>query len=120
MQLIYPLTPGSLRLRVGHRALCRFQLLLLRAEWSSDAGRDDVLDDARQTLEEGAILAVDVTCFPKKGKQSVGAARQCTGTAGNSARDGEAEPAVLAPCRAWAQLRLRPHTVGTLLRPRWR
>ncbi|BBI17256.1 IS701 family transposase [Neochlamydia sp. S13] len=58
-----------------------FQHLLRRGLWQADAIRDrlqmKVLKD-----KEGDILAIDETGFLKKGKHSVGVARQYSGTAG--------------------------------------
>lgn len=56
---------------------CRMQSLLGRSSWSADALRDyamDALGDAN------GMLVVDDTGFLKKGEQSIGVARQYSGT----------------------------------------
>lgn len=60
------------------------QRLLNAAHWDADAVRDDLRDYAVEHLgdEESGVLVVDETGFLKKGKKSVGVARQYTGTAG--------------------------------------
>lgn len=66
----------------GKPAPYYFQRLLLRARWDEKAVRADVLAHARDRLGEGGVLVVDETGFLKQGEQSVGVARQYTGTAG--------------------------------------
>ncbi len=59
------------------------QHLLARADWDADAVRDDLIRYAAEHLghDEG-VLVVDETGFLKKGRKSVGVARQYSGTAG--------------------------------------
>lgn len=59
------------------------QHLLARADWDADAVRDELLGYVRQRLGHAdGVLIVDETGFLKKGTQSVGVARQYSGTAG--------------------------------------
>src|SRR4051795_12800617 len=60
------------------------QHLLNDARWDLDAVRDDLRGYVVEHLgdEQSAVLIVDETGFLKKGKKSVGVARQYTGTAG--------------------------------------
>ena len=60
------------------------QRLLNAACWDADAVRDDLREYVVEHLgeEESGVLIVDETGFLKKGKKSVGVARQYTGTAG--------------------------------------
>jgi len=59
------------------------QHLLARAAWDADAVRDDLLGYVGGHLGEAdGVLVVDETGFLKKGTQSVGVARQYSGTAG--------------------------------------
>lgn len=59
------------------------QHLLSRADWDAEAVRDDLLDYVREHLGHAdGVLVVDETGFLKKGIQSVGVARQYSGTAG--------------------------------------
>ena len=60
------------------------QHLLNDARWDPDAVRDDLREYVVEHLgdENGGVLIVDETGFLKKGKKSVGVARQYTGTAG--------------------------------------
>jgi SRSO17 transposase len=60
------------------------QRLLNAARWDADAVRDDLREYVVEHLgeEESGVLIVDETGFLKKGKKSVGVARQYTGTAG--------------------------------------
>src|ERR671932_877255 len=61
----------------------RQQALLGRAWWDADALRDEVRDDAVETLADpDAVLVVDETGFLKQGKASCGVGRQDTGSAG--------------------------------------
>ncbi|MFC0220191.1 IS701 family transposase [Pseudochelatococcus lubricantis] len=61
----------------------RMQSLLGRSSWSADALRDRVRDYAIEALGDAdGVLVVDETGFVKKGEQSVGVARQYSGTAG--------------------------------------
>jgi len=68
---------------IGDRTPDRVQRLLYGADWSADAARDRLMDF---TIEQfGApqgIGVLDETGFVKKGTQSVGVARQYSGTAG--------------------------------------
>jgi SRSO17 transposase len=59
------------------------QRLLGEADWDEEAVRDDLRAYVVEHLaEESAVLVVDETGFVKKGKKSVGVARQYSGTAG--------------------------------------
>src|SRR5829696_4650567 len=60
------------------------QHLLNDAHWDADDVRDDLREYVIEHLgdEESGVLIVDETGFLKKGKKSVGVARQYTGTAG--------------------------------------
>ncbi len=59
------------------------QRLLNAAEWDEEAVRDELRAYVVEHLEEEhAVLVVDETGFVKKGKKSVGVARQYSGTAG--------------------------------------
>jgi SRSO17 transposase len=61
----------------------RIQSLLGRSAWSADELRDTVRDYAIESLgDPDGVLVVDETGFVKKGDQSVGVARQYSGTAG--------------------------------------
>lgn len=61
----------------------RMQSLLGRSSWSADALRDLVRGYVLDALGEAdGVLVVDETGFLKKGDQSVGVARQYSGTAG--------------------------------------
>ena len=61
----------------------RIQSLLGRSVWRADALRDRVRDYLAQALGDPAgVLVIDETGFLKKGRHSVGVARQYSGTAG--------------------------------------
>lgn len=62
------------------------QRLLNSAKWDADAIRDDLREYVVEHLadEESGVLIADETGFLKKGKKSVGVARQYTGTAGDT------------------------------------
>jgi len=61
----------------------RIQSLLGRSSWSADALRDRVRDYVARALGDAAgVLVIDETGFLKKGRHSVGVARQYSGTAG--------------------------------------
>ncbi|MYD94337.1 MAG: IS701 family transposase [Chloroflexi bacterium] len=61
----------------------RMQALLGRSRWDADALRDEVRRYAVEALGcPDGVLVVDETGFVKKGRHSVGIARQYTGTAG--------------------------------------
>ena len=61
----------------------RLQSLLGRSFWSADHLRDLVRAYVAEALgDEGGVLVIDETGFLKKGKHSVGVARQYSGTAG--------------------------------------
>src|SRR5215208_1474183 len=62
------------------------QRLLNSAKWDADAVRDDLREYVVEHLadEHSGILIADETGFLKKGKKSVGVARQYTGTAGDT------------------------------------
>jgi SRSO17 transposase len=69
---------------IGERGPQGAQRLLNAARWDADAVRDDLREYVVEHLgeEESGVLIVDETGFLKKGKKSVGVARQYTGTAG--------------------------------------
>jgi len=59
------------------------QRLLSGAVWDVDAVRDELRAFALQYLgSAGAIIALDETCFPKRGKKSAGVKKQYCGTTG--------------------------------------
>jgi SRSO17 transposase len=59
------------------------QHLLARAEWDAEAVRDELTQYVCDTLgHSDGVLIIDETGFLKKGTQSVGVARQYSGTAG--------------------------------------
>jgi SRSO17 transposase len=62
------------------------QRLLNTAKWDANEVRDDLREYVVEHLAEEAtgVLIVDETGFLKKGEKSVGGARQCTGTAGET------------------------------------
>jgi SRSO17 transposase len=61
----------------------RMQALLGRSHWDAEALRDEVRTYIVESLgDEAGVLVVDETGFLKKGKHSVGVARQYSGTAG--------------------------------------
>lgn len=60
-----------------------FQYLLGRADWEADAVRDELRHYLVQHLGNlHAVLVIDETGFPKKGRHSAGVARQYSGTLG--------------------------------------
>lgn len=60
----------------------RIQSLLGRSSWDANTLRDLVRGEVLESLgDAGGVLVVDETCFLKKGKLSVGVARQYSGTA---------------------------------------
>jgi len=68
---------------VGDRIPDRMQRLLYRVPWDADAARDRLQEFVIETFADPeGIGVVDETGFLKKGKRSVGVARQYTGTAG--------------------------------------
>ena len=69
---------------MGERGPQGAQRLLNAARWDADAVRDDLREYVVEHLgdEDSGVLIVDETGFLKKGKKSVGVARQYTGTAG--------------------------------------
>jgi len=68
---------------VGDRLPDRMQRLLYRVPWDADAARDRLQEFVIEIFgDPEAIGVVDETGFLKKGKRSVGVARQYTGTAG--------------------------------------
>ena len=68
---------------VGDRIPDRMQRLLYRVPWDADAARDRLQEFVIETFgDPEGIGVVDETGFLKKGKRSVGVARQYTGTAG--------------------------------------
>jgi SRSO17 transposase len=62
------------------------QRLLNSARWDAEAVRDDLGNYVVEHLgdENSGVLVVEETGFLKKGKKSVGVARQYTGTAGET------------------------------------
>ena len=59
------------------------QRLLGRSVWDTDGVRDDLRSYALEHLgQESAILAIDETSFPKRGKKSAGVGFQYCGTTG--------------------------------------
>ena len=59
------------------------QRLLNAADWNEEAVRDELRGYVMEHLEgEDGVLVIDETGFVKKGKKSVGVARQYSGTAG--------------------------------------
>lgn len=63
----------------------RMQSLLGRSQWEADALRDAVRSYVIEALGDGdGVLIVDETGFVKKGRHSVGVARQYSGTAGRT------------------------------------
>ena len=68
---------------VGDPIPDRMQRLLYRVPWDADAARDRLQEFVIETFgDPEGIGVVDETGFLKKGKKSVGVARQYTGTAG--------------------------------------
>src|SRR6266567_3876014 len=68
---------------VGEPIPDRMQRLLYRVPWDADAARDRLQEFVIETFgDPEGIGVVDETGFLKKGKKSVGVARQYTGTAG--------------------------------------
>src|SRR5215813_6004343 len=68
---------------VGDLIPDRMQRLLYRVSWDADAARDRLQEFVIETFgDPEGIGVVDETGFLKKGKKSVGVARQYTGTAG--------------------------------------
>ncbi len=68
---------------VGDRIPDRMQRLLYRVPWDADAARDRLQQFVIEIFgDPEGIGVVDETGFLKKGKRSVGVARQYTGTAG--------------------------------------
>ena len=67
----------------GDRTPDGVQEFLSRTRWDADAVRDDLQAYVvEQFGDEDAVLVLDETGFLKKGKKSVGVARQYSGTAG--------------------------------------
>lgn len=69
--------------RLGEAGPSAVQHLLGRSRWDPEALRDELIDYVRETLgEPDGVLVVDETGILKKGKHSVGVARQYSGAAG--------------------------------------
>ncbi len=61
------------------------QRLLSSAAWDADGVRDDLCEYVLEQLgQESAILVIDETSFPKRGKQSAGVQVQYCGTTGQT------------------------------------
>ena len=59
------------------------QRLLSQAVWDTDGVRDDLRAHALERLgQDGAIVVIDETSFPKRGTKSAGVGRQYCGTTG--------------------------------------
>ena len=59
------------------------QRLISQAVWDTDRVRDDLRAYALEQLgQDGAVLVIDETSFPKRGKQSAGVGLQYCGTSG--------------------------------------
>jgi len=57
--------------------------LLSQAVWDTDGVRDDLRSYILELLgQERAILVIDESCFPKRGKKSAGVGLQYCGTTG--------------------------------------
>src|SRR3954462_13235144 len=68
---------------LGERSPDGVQRLLRTARWDAEAVRDDLRAYVVEHLgDPAAVLVIDETGFLKKGTQSVGVARQYSGTAG--------------------------------------
>jgi SRSO17 transposase len=68
---------------IGDRTPDRVQRLLYSADWSADEARDRLMDfTIEQFGDPQGIGVLDETGFLKKGTESVGVARQYSGTAG--------------------------------------
>ena len=69
--------------QVGYENPYRFQNLLGRASWEEEKLCAEVRAYTIEHLDDGAgILAIDETCFLKKGQESAGVARQYCGLTG--------------------------------------
>src|SRR5207253_1695433 len=67
----------------GQRRPDGMQRLLSQAAWDSEGVRDDVQTYVLSQLgQDCAILAIDETSFPKRGKHSAGVGLQYCGTTG--------------------------------------
>jgi len=67
----------------GESTPCGFQYLLNRADWDTDAVRDELRRYVIQHLgDPHGVLVLDETGFLKKGEHSAGVTRQYSGTAG--------------------------------------
>jgi SRSO17 transposase len=88
---------------VGEKDPRGVQRFLHSAEWEADAVRDDLREYVIEHLgeEETGLLIVDETRFLKKGEKSVGVARQCTGTAGDTSTARSGYFWLTLPRRAW-------------------
>jgi hypothetical protein len=88
------------------------QRLLNAAQWDEEAVRDELRGYVMEYLkEEHGVLVIDETGFVKKGKKSVGVARQYSGTAGRrensqigvfllyASSKGQARPGALSAAR---------------------
>jgi len=102
------------------------QPLLGRAQWDAEAVRDDLRDYVMEHLGDAhGVLVIDETGFLKKGRHSVGVARQYSGTAGRvencqigvflayaSAREHALLDRTLYVPKEWAQDRARCAQAG--------
>lgn len=69
--------------QVGYASPYRLQHLLSRAQWDAERLCAEVREYAVEHLDDGAaIVAIDETCFLKKGQNSVGVQRQYCGLTG--------------------------------------
>jgi SRSO17 transposase len=69
--------------QVGYHNPYRFQNLLGRASWDEEKLCEEIRAYIVEYLDDGAgILAIDETCFLKKGHESAGVARQYCGLTG--------------------------------------
>jgi SRSO17 transposase len=78
-------TAGNPAEHAGEARPDGMQRLLSSAVWDTDGVRDDLRSYVLELLgQEDAILAVDETCFLKRGKKSAGVGLQYCGTTGRA------------------------------------